>query len=120
MNKRLYYYPLAIIILAVLLAVIGWFSESSSIRWVAPAFGLALIAVGLCVYSLITTLHTERKMTVMGVALARIEGLQEEILKEQKEQNEKKSSGSQIIPTLEVFTQFYLDYLNKQKGEDNK
>jgi hypothetical protein len=120
MNERLYYYPLAIIILAVLLAVIGWFSESSSIRWVAPAFGLALVAIGLGINSLITALHTERKMTEMGAALARIQGVQEEIQKEQKEQNEKKSSGSQIIPTLEVFTQFYLDYLNKQKGEDNK
>ena len=120
MNRRLYYYPLIIVILAVFLGLFGWFIESSSIRWVAPAFGLALIAVGLGVNSLIIALHTERKMTEMGAALARIEGLQEEIQKEQKEQSEQKSSGSQIIPTLQVFSQFYLDYLNKQKGEDKK
>ncbi len=120
MNRRLYYYPLTIVIIAVFLGLFGWFTESLSIRWVAPAFGLALIAVGLGVNSLIIALHTERKMTEMGAALARIEGLQEEIQKEQKEQSEQKSSGSQIIPTLQVFSQFYLDYLNKQKGEDKK
>jgi hypothetical protein len=120
MKRRLYYYSLTIVVLAVFLGLFGWFTESSSIRWVAPAFGLALIAVGLGVNSLIIALHTERRMTEMGAALARIEGLQEEIQKEQKEQSEQKSSGSQIIPTLEVFSRFYLDYLNKQKGEDKK
>ena len=117
MKRRLYYYPLTIVILAVFLGLFGWFTESSSIRWVAPAFGLALIAVGLGVNSLIIALHTERRMTEMGAALARIEGLQEEI---RKEQNERASSGPPIIASLQAMSQYYMDYINKQKGEDNK
>ncbi len=79
MKRRLYYYPLAIVILAVLLGLFGWLTESSSIRWVAPAFGLALIAVGLGVNSLIIALHTEKRATEIGAILARIEGLAEEM-----------------------------------------
>ena len=120
MKRRLCYYPLAIVILAVFLGLFGWFTESSSIRWVAPAFGLALISVGLGVNSFIIALHTDRKMTRMEATLTRIESSQEEIQKEQTEQKEQKSSSSQIIPTLEVFTKFYTDYLNKQKGEDKE
>ncbi|MFC2017575.1 hypothetical protein ACFLUD_04100, partial [Chloroflexota bacterium] len=96
----------------------GWITESSSIRWVAPAFGLALIAVGLGVNSLIIALDTDKKMTEMGAALASIEGLQEEIRKEQKEQSEQRNSSPQIIPTLQALSQYYSDYLNKQKGEE--
>ncbi len=117
MKRRLYYYPLAIVILAVLLAVFGWFTESSAIRWVAPAFGLALIAVGLGLYSLIITLHTEKRAIEMGAALSRIEGLAEEM---RKEQNERASSGPPIIASLQAISQYYIDSINKQKGEDNK
>ena len=112
MNRRLYY-SLTIIILAVFLGLFGWFTESSSIRWVAPAFGLALIAVGLGVNSLIIALHTERRMTEMGAVLARIENLQEEI---RKEQNEQASSGPPIVASLQAMSQYYMDYINKQKG----
>ena len=117
MKRRLYYYPLAIVILAVFLGLFGWFTESSSIRWVAPAFGLALIAVGLGLYSFIIALHIEKRATEMGAALARIEGLAEEM---RKEQNERASSGTPIVASLEAMTQYYMDYINKQKGEVNK
>ena len=116
MKKRLLY-PWALVILAVFLAVFGWFTESSSIRWIAPAFGLALIAVGLGVNSLIIALHTEKRATELGAVLARIEGLAEEM---RKEQNERANSGSPIIASLQAMSQSYMDYLNKQKGEDNK
>ena len=115
--KRRLYYPLSIVILALFLGLFGWFTESSSIRWTALAFGLALIAVGLSVNSLIIALHTERRMTEMGAALAKIEGLQEEI---RKEQNERASSGQPIIASLQAMSQYYMDYIDKQKGEDNK
>ena len=117
MKRRLYYYPLAIVILAVLLGLFGWFSESSSIRWVAPAFGLALIAVGLGINSLIISLNTEKRATEMWAMLARIEGLAEEM---RKEQNERADSGSPIIASLQAISQTYMDYINKQKGEDKK
>ena len=117
MKRRLYYYPLAIVILAVLLGLFGWLTESSSIRWVAPAFGLALIAVGLGVNSLIIALHTEKRATEIGAILARIEGLAEEM---RKEQNERASSGPPIIASLQTMAQYYTDHIKKQKGEDNK
>ncbi len=117
MKRRLYYYPLAIVILAVILAVFGWFSESTTVRWVAPAFGLALIAMGLGLYSLIIALHTEQRATEMGAALARIEGLAEEM---RKEQSERASSGTPIVASLQAMTQYYMDYINKQKGEEKK
>ena len=117
MKRRLYYYPLTIVILAVFLGLFGWFTESSSIRWVAPAFGLALIAVGLGVNSLIIVLRTEGRMTEMGATLARIEGLQEEI---RKEQNEQASSGPPIVASLQAMSQYYMDYIAKQKGSENE
>ncbi len=56
-------------------------------------------------------------MTEMDAALARIEGLQEEI---RKEQNERASSGPPIIASLQAMSQYYMDYINKQKGEGKK
>ena len=117
MNRRLYYYPLTIVILAVLLGLFGWFTESSSIRWVAPAFGLALIAVGLGTNCFIIALHAEKRATEIGAILARIEGLAEEM---RKEQHERASSGPPIIASLQAMSQTYMDYINKQKGEDTK
>ena len=117
MKRRLYYYPLTIVILAVFLGFFGWFTESSSIRWVAPAFGLALIAVGLGVNSWVIALHAERRMTEMGAALTRIESIQEEI---RKDQNERANSGPPIVASLQAMSQYYMDYINKQKGEDKK
>ena len=117
MKKRLYYYPLAIVISAVFLGLFGWFSESSSIRWIAPAFGLALIAVGVGVNSWIIASHTEKRATEMGAALARVESLQEEM---RKEQSERANSGPPIVASLEAMSRYYMDYINKQKGEDKK
>ncbi len=116
MNRRLYY-SLTIIILAVFLGLFGWFTESTTVRWVAPAFGLALIAIGLGVNSLIIALHTEKRATEIGSVIARIEGLAEEM---RKEQNERASSGPPIVASLEAMTKYYMDYINKQKEEDKK
>ena len=120
MNWRPFISLLSFILIALILGVVGWITLSEMIRWAAPAVALAVISIGLGFNSLMIALHTERRTTELGAVLARIEGLQEEIQKEQTEQKEQKSSSSQIIPTLEVFSQFYLDYLNKQKGEDKK
>ena len=117
MKKRLYYYPLTIIVIGILLGLIGWFTESSSIRWVAPAFGLALLAVALGINSMIMAFNTEKRATELGVALARIEGLADEL---REEMSGKKNPSAQIIPTLEAFSNYYLDYLNQPKGEDKK
>ncbi|MFC1947565.1 hypothetical protein ACFLXY_06580 [Chloroflexota bacterium] len=115
--KRRLYYPLAVVILAIVLGIVGWFSESSSIRWIAPAFGLALIAVGLGINSIIIAFQTEKRATELVAALARIERLAEEM---REELGSKKNPSAQIIPTLEAFSKYYLDYLNKPEGEDKK
>jgi len=117
MKKRPHYYPLTIIFIGILLGLLGWFTESSSTRWIAPAFGLALIAVALGINSLILASNTEKRATELGATLTRIEGLADEL---KNELNESKKPGAQIIPTLEALSQYYLDYLNKPKGEDKK
>ncbi len=106
------------VVAAVIFAVIGWFTLSPAIKWAAPAVALGLISVGLGVNSLVLVNHTDRKIETMNEALKSIKQLQEEIQKEQKEQS---SSGSTIVPTLQAFSQLYLDYLAKQKsGEEQQ
>ncbi len=105
------------VVAAVIFAVIGWFTLSPAIKWAAPAVALGLISVGLGVNSLVLVNHTDRKIETMNEALKSIKQLQEEIQKEQKEQS---SSGSTIVPTLQVFSQLYLDYLAKQKGGEEQ
>ena len=105
------------IILALFFGIVGWVTESTIIKWAAPAIGLALIAVGLGVNSLMIALHTSRRMTEMDATLARIEGLQEEI---QKEQREQASSRSPVVESLQALSQYYFDYIAKQKGEDEQ
>ena len=117
MKKRLLYYPLIIVVTGILLGLLGWFSESSSIRWIAPAFGLAFIAVALGINSLIIASNTEKRATELGATLARIEGLADEL---RNELSESKSPRAQIIPTIEAFSQYFMDYLNKPKEEDKK
>jgi len=115
MNRRLYYIPLSCVILALFLGLVGWFAESSTIKWAAPAFGLALISVGLGLNGFLIALHTDRRMHEMDATLARIENLQEEIQREQKEQA---SSRSPIVSSLQALSQYYFDYIAKQKRED--
>ncbi|MFC1912742.1 hypothetical protein ACFLX7_00895 [Chloroflexota bacterium] len=115
MNRRLYYIPLSFVILGLLLGFAGWFTESSTIKWVVPAFGLALISIGLGLNGFLIALHTTRRMHEMDATLARIENLQEEMQREQKEQA---SSGSPIVSSLQALSQYYFDYMAKQKKED--
>ncbi len=120
MKRRHSYILIVILVLALICGSVSWFAESIFIRMAFPAIGLALIALGLGLNSFLIAEETNKRMNNIDATLTQIKDLQEEIQKEQKEQSEKKGSGSQIIPTLEVFSKFYLDYLNKQKGEDNK
>ncbi len=82
-------------------------------KW-AAAIGLALVAVGLGVNSFMMSRNTDRRINELNTNLTRIEALQTEIQKAHEEQS---SSKSMIIPTLEAFSQLYLDYLTKQKSE---
>ncbi len=117
MNRRLYFIPLSCVILAVLFGFLGWFTESSIIKFAAPAFGLALISVGLGLYSFLIASQTDRKMDKITTALARIEDLQVEI---QKKQDEQSSSSSPLATSLQALSQYYFDYIAKQKREGEK
>jgi hypothetical protein len=113
MNWRPFISLLSFILLALIVVLLGLLTQSSELKWAAAATGLALIAVGLGVNSFMISLRADRKINELNTTLTRIETLQIEM---QKEHEEKSSSKSMIIPTLEAFSQFYLDYLTKQKG----
>lgn len=115
--KKQYYYPGAIIGIGIVFGIVGWFIESTSLRWIFPAFGLGLIATGLGLFSFMTALHTEKKVTELGEVLISIEdlatGMKEEI-------TERSNPGPPIIASLQALTQSYMDSLNKKNEEDSK
>lgn len=49
--------------------------------------------------------------------MVRLDSLEEQI---QKEFNEQKGTHSTIVPTLQAFSQLYMDYLAKQKAGEEK
>lgn len=114
MNWRRFISLLSFLLLALIVVLLGLLAESPELKWTAAATGLALIAVGLGVNSFMISLHTDRKLNELNTNLTRIEALQTEMQKAHEEQS---SSKSMIIPTLEAFSQLYLDYLTKQKSE---
>ena len=118
MNRKLLINLSSFIILAVVFGILGWVAESTTAKWAAAAIALALISVGLGINSIIIARHADRRINNIDAGLARVIELQDELQKEQKEQSEQKSSSSQIIPTLQAFSEFYLDYLNKQKESE--
>lgn len=113
MNWRPFTSLLSFIILALIVILLGLFTQSLELKW-AAAIGLALVAVGLGVNSLMISRNTDRKLNELNTNLTRIEALQAEMQKAHEEQS---SSKTMIIPTLEAFSQLYLDYLTKQKSE---
>ena len=108
---------LSFIFVALIVGLVGWLTQSSELQWAVAAIGLALILVGLGVNSLLISLHTDRRINEVKTTLTRIETLQTEMQKEQKKQS---SSGSTILPTLQAFSQLYLDYQAKQKSEEEQ
>jgi len=102
---------------AIILGIIGWTAESTVMKWATLAFGLAFISLGFGLYSYFLSSYTDRRMNEITTTLARIEELQEEILKQQKEQG---SSGSPVVASVQALSQFYFDYLAQQKEEKEK
>ncbi len=105
------------LILAALLVFASSYHSSETVKWAGYAIGFAVISIGLGISSINFELKTTGKIEKMEETLSRIEDIQKEI---QKGLSEQKGSSSQIVPTLQAFSQFYMDYINKQKGEDNK
>ncbi|UCG54908.1 MAG: hypothetical protein JSV32_01420 [Dehalococcoidia bacterium] len=117
MNWRPFYVLLLFIFIALIVGLLGLFSQSLELKLTTTAGSLALLSVGLAINSFLISLNTERRINEVSANLKRIEELQIELQREHKEHQEQSSSGSMIIPTLETFTKSYLDYLDKQKGE---
>lgn len=116
MNWRDFMTLMYFVIAAILFGIVGWVTLSPPVKWAAPAVALGLIAVGLGVNSLVLAHRIDRKLGVMSETIDNIEQIQEAM---QKEQNEQAGSRSTIVPTLQAFSQFYMDYLAKQQsGEE--
>jgi len=96
---------------ALILAIIAWTSGET----VLNAYALGVLSVGLGVNSLIISLNTAKRTNSIEATLTRIESLQEEIKKAHEEQP---GSSKPILATLGGLTQYYLDYMAKNKAKD--
>ena len=111
MKWRLLISVCAFIIGALILGIIGRLSWET----VFNAYALGVLSVGLGANSLMISLNTAKRTNSIEAALTRIASLQEEIKKAQEEQP---SSSKPILATLEGLSQYYLDYIAKQKEKD--
>jgi hypothetical protein len=105
------------IVAAVVLGVVSWTVLPQSAVWVAPVVALGLILTGLGINSLVLIYRTNKKIDSIQETLLRIEQMQEAIQKEQEKQ-----SGSQttIVPTLQAFTQLYMDAIADRQNEEEQ
>ncbi|MFC2022726.1 hypothetical protein ACFLTL_00995 [Chloroflexota bacterium] len=117
MHWRPFIILLSFVLAALIVGFVGWLIQPLELKWAAAATGLALIALGLGVNSFMISLHTDRRINEVNTTLTRIETTQTEIQREQKEQS---SSSSTIAPTLQAFSQIYLDYFAKHKSEEEQ
>ena len=117
MKRRAFINLLSFTVLALILILYGLVAQSEMVKWALPAIGLGIISLGLGVNSLIIARDGDKRISEINAALTRIGDLQTEIRNEQKEQS---SSGSTIVPTLQALSQYYFDYVAKQKREDEE
>jgi len=111
MKWRLLISVFAFSIGALILGIIGRISGEP----VFTAYALGVLSVGLGVNSLMISLNTAKRTNSLEATLTRIASLQEEIKKAQEEQP---SSSKPLLATLEGLSQYYLDYIAKQKEKD--
>ena len=101
------------VIAAVVFGVLCKVILSPDIMWLAPIVSLGLILIGLGVNSLLLLRYTDKRIEAINVTLKNIEQIQETMRKEQEEQSR---STSTVAPTLQAFSQLYLDYFTRQQG----
>lgn len=118
--KRVLFSIAAFSLVAFLISLLIFIVDTVELKWATAAGALGAAGVGLAYYSCLLALRTDAMMNEIHLSLSQIKGLQEEIQKEQKEQSEQKSSGPAIVASLQAVSQYYMDYINKQKGEANK
>ena len=123
MNRKSLVVLLPFVVAAFGVGSLVWITQSPELKWAAAAMGLSILSLGLGAMSLSISSHTEHtdeRINELNDTLARIEASQAEMQREQREQQEQSSSSSKIVPTLQAFSQLYLDYLANQKGEDEQ
>lgn len=109
---KTYSIPLLIgVIGALLLVTFGILIEET----ILFAFALATLAVGFGAGSLMVALQTDKRITAINDSIVQIESLQKEVKK--VIQDEQQSSNRPILATLEGLSQYYMDYLAKQKRQ---
>ena len=117
MNWRSYVSLLSFVVVALIFGIIGLVTDSTTIKWAAPAIGLALIAGGLGLNSFLIAIHVDRTMSTMNSILERIEQTQQNIQTELKQQE---GSHSPIVASLQALSQYYLDFMSKQKEKEQR
>ena len=80
---------------------------------ISLAFFLSTAGLTITSYGEATSQQQENHTAIVK----RLDSLEEQI---QKEFEEQKGSHSSIAPTLQAFTQFYLDYLSKQQSSNEQ
>ena len=104
--------PLLISSIGLLLLAIVGFTTGQTILF---AFALATLSVGFGISSLMVASHTDKITCELKMAIERTENLQKEIKKAQEEQP---GSGKPLLATLQGLSQYYFDYVAKQKKAD--
>jgi hypothetical protein len=101
----------AFVLAAFVVSLLVYIVDSIELKWAIASGALGLVGAGLALNSFILTLRTDNRMKEINTTLSRIEDLQREIQKEQKEQAK---SSSPIVMSLQALSQYYIDYLAKQ------
>jgi len=101
-------------ILGLAIGIYIWLTESSAIRWIAIVVGFSFVSLGLAIDGFTKVKKLEKTTDQIDITLNKMQTLVDRIQQEQKEGS---SSGSSIFPTLQAFSQLYLDYLAKQERE---
>ncbi|MFC1874304.1 hypothetical protein ACFLYX_03275 [Chloroflexota bacterium] len=108
-------------LVALIVSLIIFIVDAAGIKWAILAGATGLVATGFAIHSSMLALRTDSMMNEIRTRLGNVEKLQEEMHEEQKEQSEQKSSGPPIVASLQALSQYYMDYINKQKGDaDNE
>ncbi|MEJ2739815.1 MAG: hypothetical protein P8105_08335, partial [Dehalococcoidia bacterium] len=104
-------------IAAVVIGAVSWTALPSSAAWLTSVVVLGLILTGLGTNSIVLIYRTNKKIDSLRETLVRIEQMQEAIQKEQEKQS---GSHTPIVPTLQAFTQLYMDSLASQQSSEEQ
>jgi hypothetical protein len=118
--RRALFGIIAFSIAVFLIILLAFLVDSAELKWGILAGALGLIAVGLTINNYVFALRIDSRMNEMDTTLHQITNIQEEIQKELKEQTEQKTPGPPLIASLQAMSQYYMDYINKQRGGEGK